>query len=121
MVIDIVLIQAAGRGGLENVLTIISNELIKRGHRVRVIQELEPIYSEWKDTMKEFYVLDSSMATEEVNLEDIAYKYKEFIEKEGKPDFILATHVPLMPYVCCRALVLSGLVGTIPIISWIHG
>ena len=121
MVIDIVLIQAAGRGGLENVLPIISNELLKRGHRVRVIQELEPIYSEWKDTMKEFYVLDSSMATEEVNLEDIAYKYKEFIEKEGKPDVILATHVPLMPYVCCRALVLSGLVGTIPIISWIHG
>lgn len=116
-----VLIQAAGRGGLENVLTIISNELIKRGHRVRVIQELEPIYSEWKDTMKEFYVLDSSMTAKEVNTEDIAYKYKEFIEKEGKPDVILATHVPLMTYVCCRALVLSGLVGTIPIISWIHG
>ena len=35
-----------------------SNELIKRGHRVRGIQQLEPIYSEWKDTIKEFNVLD---------------------------------------------------------------
>ncbi len=98
-----------------------SNELIKRGHRVRGIQQLEPIYSEWKDTIKEFNVLDGSDDVEEADAERMVYEYKNFIEKEGKSDVVLATHVPVMTYACYKALLLFNLVNTIPIISWVHG
>lgn len=121
MVIDMVLTYAIGRGGLENVITIISNELTKRGHRVRVIQTVEPMYSEWKESVDEFYVLDSSISLNDRNAELTVEKYKEFILKEGKPDIILCTHVPVMTYICYKALALSKLLGTIPLISWIHG
>ena len=121
MVIDIVLTFALGRGGLENVITIISNELTKRGHRVRVMQAVEPIYSEWRESIDEFYVFDSSIEYNDTNPEWTVERYKEFLLREGKPDIILCTHVPVMTYICCKALALSGLLGTIPLISWIHG
>jgi hypothetical protein len=38
MIIDIVLGFASGRGGLESVLTMVTNELKKRGHKVRLFQ-----------------------------------------------------------------------------------
>ena len=47
ILIDIVLIYAIGRGGLENVISKVYKGLVKKGHRVRVFQAYRPEYIEW--------------------------------------------------------------------------
>lgn len=121
MIIDIVLVWGQGRGGLENVITLISNELERRGYRVRVIQAFEPLYREWKGTIREFYCLKDSEYDSEYSIENIIRDYKEFLLKNGSPDVLIATHSPLCSFMWYESLRLCGLEKVIPILSWIHG
>lgn len=120
MIVDIVLVGATGRGGLENVIKVVSDELIRRGNRVRVIQVFNPIYKEWIDEIKEFYALVNSEFTREVKPGDMVKLYADFLVKEGRPDTVIATHVPASTYLWYESLRSIG-EENIPIISWVHG
>ncbi|SFU84210.1 UDP-D-galactose:(glucosyl)LPS alpha-1,6-D-galactosyltransferase [Clostridium sp. DSM 8431] len=119
MIIDIVLAHADGRGGLEKVLILVSNELKKRGYKVRVIQVFESIHKEWKSEMDEFYSLKPY--SKEFLVSDLIESYDDFIKENGKPDIIIATHVPLMSYACKQVVLKNNLDNILPVISWNHG
>ncbi|WP_373600018.1 glycosyltransferase [Paraclostridium bifermentans] len=120
MVIDIVLAYAEGKGGLEDVITTFSKELIKRGHRVRVFQAYKPKYKEWIETIDEIYFFGDKDTLENDNKESLAKNYKNMILKIGEPDVVLATHSPLLSYICYKAV--EFLKDKRPkILSWIHG
>ncbi|MEK5079365.1 glycosyltransferase [Solibacillus sp. FSL W7-1436] len=122
MIVDIVLGRAIGRGGLEKVLTIVSNELKNRGHRVRVCQMFEPDFKDWTETLPEIHYycrrnIDSKQPT---NINQMAIGYSELITQIGIPDIVLATHTPIFGAVCKMAF--SSLeIKCPPIISWLHG
>lgn len=123
MIIDIVLGRATGRGGLEKVLTQVSNGLTHKGHRVRICQMSEPDHLDWVQTLPEIHYyeqLDKYKYEENVDVFSHALGYREFISIEGKPDIVLATHTPIQSLMC--RLALEPLGGECPpIISWLHG
>lgn len=122
MTIDIVLYFAIGRGGLEDVITKVTNGLINKGHRVRVFQCAIPTHPEWVYTVPEmyFYAIDYGVGA----LNDLGYRYAirygEMLKNLGTPDVIIATHLPLLSFMCKVALQRCNN-KKIPIISWIHG
>ena len=124
MIIDIVLGKAEGRGGLEYVLTFVSQELTRKGHRVRVFQSSPPQYAEWANTLPEIYYYDpvasGNLSSYEGEIDFFRYilGYRSLIDKMGAPDVILATHVPLF---CLVARVATSHLKNSPIIlSWMH-
>lgn len=120
MLIDIVLAYAEGKGGLEDVITTFSKELIKRGHRVRVFQGYKPKYKEWLETIDEIYFFGDKDKFENDNKESLAKNYKNMILEMGEPDVILATHSPVLSYICYKGV--EFLKDKRPkILSWIHG
>lgn len=120
MIIDIVLVSALGRGGLEKSISRISEELIKRGYKARVIQIFKPKYDNWRKELSEFYVLTNYEFTRNITVEKMIELYKEFLINNEKPNVILATHIPASAYLWSQSL--SDLEGNnIPIISWVHG
>ncbi len=122
MVIDVVIGFAEGRGGLEQVLTIITQELTKKGHRVRVFQCCPPNYPKWADTIPEIYYYDieGENYSGEIELFRYVLGYREYIDLLGMPDLILATHAPVMSLV--SRLAVSHLADRRPpILSWLHG
>ncbi|QAY67773.1 glycosyltransferase [Paenibacillus protaetiae] len=130
MIIDIVLGIASGRGGLETVVTNISQELKRRGHRVRVFQTLPPRYKEWSETLPENYyyalppeALDDTDSKPffQVEVQRFAAGYRSLLEELGCPDVVLAAHTPLIGLVCNLALNHLEAGNRPPIISWLHG
>lgn len=122
MIIDIVLGYAEGRGGLESVLTAVSQGLSRRGHRVRVFQAIQPMYLEWEDTLPEIYYYTLGRNFNDKNaVFEYALGYQEMLSMLGLPDIILATHTPLFSYVCKLALSYLGENNISPILSWLHG
>ncbi len=120
MVIDIVLVYAQGRGGLEDVITTVSNKLQERGHKVRVFQAYEPEYICWKDTIPEIYFYGLNKNINEDDIYSLSYGYKKLIDIIGIPDIIIATHAPVLSLIC--NLSIKHLTYNKPtIISWIHG
>lgn len=122
MLIDIVLIYAVGRGGLENVITKVANGLIKRGHRVRVFQAYKPEFSEWADTLNEIYYYAEDVPFENINTVGYEYakKYRKAIEEKGRPDIVIATQSTNLSYICNVALN-DGTIRKVPQLSWLHG
>lgn len=122
MIIDIVLFYAIGRGGLETVITKVSNKLIELGHRVRVFQAYQPEFIEWEYTMKEIYYYSEDIQKEELikNVYYYSINYRKLVQDIGRPDIVLATHEPIVSYLCYLALNNNPL-NRIPIVSWIHG
>lgn len=120
MIIDIVLVISQGRGGLEDVLTKVSNGLIKKRHKVRIFQAYQPIYKEWIETLQEihFYGINNNLENDNVN--DLSLGYKKCMNSMGSPDIIIAAHSPVVSLICQNAI--SDLYDKKPkIISWIHG
>ncbi|PMC36635.1 glycosyltransferase [Bacillus sp. UMB0899] len=123
MIIDIVLGYAEGRGGLEAVLTVVSQGLVKRGHRVRVFFANPPTYSEWEETLPEAYCINVGHAKKfDGELVIIRYSlgYRKLMEVLGKPDVIIATHEPMISIICNLAVCNLGTERP-PIVSWLHG
>lgn len=124
MIIDIVLGKAIGRGGLEEVLTLVSNELKSRGHRVRVCQFTKPDYTEWENTLPEIYYYAQNQSYYKgdgtIEIKKLALGYRNLIAKIGKPDIVLATHTPLFSLICRYALDYIEY-DSPSIISWLHG
>lgn len=126
MIIDVVLGEAQGRGGLETVLTEVTNELARRGHRPRVFLALPPVHREWLRTLPEVYFYDpvalasSRRYTSETDVFRGALGYRTALTRVlGAPDVIFATHVPLFSLLA--RLAACGLSRRIPIFSWLHG
>lgn len=126
MIIDMVLGCAEGRGGLETVLTLVTNELKRRGHRVRVFQRNKPYYIEWESTIPEIYYYDTEHWKENISYNEeyplfrYALGYRKLLQELGTPDVVIATHTPLYSLVCKLALSYLGNERP-PILSWLHG
>ncbi len=126
MIIDIVLGLAGGKGGLENVLTTITQALQAKGHDVRVFQIMPSPYQEWEESLPKVfyydYVRNHYGKGYEAEIEPLRYAlgYRTLLDIIGVPDLILATHTPLFSFVTKMAV---GYLGNSrpPIISWIHG
>ena len=126
MLIDIVLGHAVGRGGLERVLSLVANELKRRGHSVRLFQSRPPDYEEWLETIPSMYYYDPVAMHFEPNYEGElalfkqALGYRKLVLEMGVPDVVLATHTPYFSAMCKLALAyLDG--DRPPVVSWIHG
>lgn len=118
MIIDIVSGYSQGRGGLENVVTIMSNELERRGHEVRMFQFYSPTYKEWLDTLPSMYYYGSSN-NDELTIENLYRNYRDKILEIGAPDIILTT-LPQLVYVAVYGTLHLGK-NRPPVISWVHG
>ncbi|NMS89688.1 glycosyltransferase [Clostridioides difficile] len=120
MIIDIVLAYAQGRGGLEDVITTVSNNLLGRGYRVRVFQAYRPIHVEWEKTISEIYFYGLKNNLDEDDVHSLALGYSNLIDIMGVPDVIIATHAPVLSLIC--NLSIRNLKYNKPsILSWIHG
>ena len=102
MLIDIVLVYAVGRGGLENVISKVYNGLVKKGHRVRVFQAYRPEYIEWERNFDEIYYYGEDIPFSMINsgLHQYAMKYRQAIEEKGRPDIVIATQSTSLSYIC---------------------
>ncbi|WP_367307039.1 glycosyltransferase [Alicyclobacillus acidocaldarius] len=126
LVIDIVLGRALGRGGLESVLTTVSQALQQRGHRVRMFQFEPPQHPEWVSTLPEMHFYDPVAAGQErtfpgeVPIFRQALGYRRKILELGPPDVLLATHTPYLSLLAHLAVAVFG-ERRPPIISWLHG
>ncbi|MEK4669107.1 CDP-glycerol glycerophosphotransferase family protein [Niallia sp. FSL R7-0271] len=119
MIIDIVLVYAAGRGGLEDVITSVSQGLAKRGHRVRVIQSYPSQNLQWEESLPEFHYYGMKNNLNSETIQSLAFGYENLLMDIGKPDLVLATHAPSLSYICRSAL--ADVPGkTCPVISWLH-
>lgn len=126
MMIDFVLQFVEGRGGVETVLALISQELVRRGHRVRIFQTAQPFYLEWIREIPEIYYYDPLLTgynrsyNGEIDAFRFALGYRALLEKLTYPDIAIATMGPLQSAVCRIALSSLGLQRP-PVISWMHG
>lgn len=123
MIIDIMLYQLYGRGGLETVLLHVSRGLKARGHRVRFMFHDPPIIEKWMEELDEVHICSTySGEKNEHDYRDIfSIRYRNAIEQLGFPDIILATFRPIFGYMARAAFVDMPKEQHPPIISWIHG
>lgn len=119
MIIDIVLFYCNGKGGMEKVITTVSNGLIKRGHKVRVFQAIESRYSKWEKDLSEYYCFRNGLSKNS-SIKEYAKNYREYIQRLGEPDIILATHSPMVSMLCFLAVSFDFELPPL-IVSWIHG
>lgn len=117
--IDIVIDHIEGRGGTENVIEIISRELINRGYSVRVFQSYRSKYEEWQSKVNEFYCYGLKENRWEDTIYGLAEGYANKLKELGLPDIILATHIPETSYICKEALNILG-ENNITVLSWLH-
>lgn len=123
MVIDIVIYQILGRGGLETVLLHVSRGLKARGHRVRFMFHDPPIIEAWMDQLDEVHICSSYSAEKRENdhRDVFSVRYRNAIEQLGYPDIILSTFRPIFSYIVRSAFIDMPKEQHPPIISWIHG
>ncbi|WOD63679.1 CDP-glycerol glycerophosphotransferase family protein [Niallia taxi] len=120
MIIDIVLVYAAGRGGLEDVVATVSEELTKKGHRVRFFQSYPSLNPDWEQGLPELYYYGEMGNLESETLQSLSKGYANKLKEAGKPDIVLATHAPSISYICRSAI--SSVEGKMaPVLSWLHG
>ncbi|SNZ05159.1 UDP-D-galactose:(glucosyl)LPS alpha-1,6-D-galactosyltransferase [Terribacillus aidingensis] len=119
MLIDIVLGYAEGKGGLEDVLTTVSKGLVNKGHKVRVLQSHPPKYREWEETITEIYYYGQEAKVEEETVHSMQMGYANFLKDSDLPDVIIATHAPILSYICRTAI--ARFKPNTPVLSWLHG
>ena len=114
-IVDI-LVPLSGKGGVENVINMVSDKLIKSGYRVRVVQM---VYTgpKWVGSGIEFYPVLVNKKVD--NVEDFVGMYAEFMTVHGKPDVVIATPWPFMAYVARAALKSLGL-ESVKVAAWLH-
>lgn len=120
MIIDIVLVYAAGRGGLEDVVATVSEELTKKGHRVRLFQSYPSQNPEWEQSLPEHYYYGEMGGFESETIPTLSKGYANKLKEAGKPDIVLATHAPSLSFIC-RSAVASVEGKMVPVLSWLHG
>ncbi|MCL6632365.1 MAG: glycosyltransferase [Alicyclobacillus herbarius] len=126
MIIDIVLGRAWGRGGLETVLSIVSQELQKRGHKVRLFQFEPPEHKAWLQTIPTMYYYDPvalhyrAAYDGEISIFRHALGYRQLLTEMGVPDVVLATHTPYFSLMCRLSLAYLESQQP-PIVTWLHG
>ncbi|WP_010631894.1 glycosyltransferase [Sporolactobacillus vineae] len=125
MIIDIVLGYAVGIGGLENVIKLISDELMKRGHLVRIFQIAPPKYLNWAEQFSNIYYYGDEVHVytplDQETVDLFSSNYERLTQFFGRPDVILATHTPVMSWLCRLAVNKMNLVNKPAVLSWLHG
>ncbi|UPO87203.1 CDP-glycerol glycerophosphotransferase family protein [Niallia sp. Man26] len=120
MIIDIVLVYAAGRGGLEDVIATVSSELTKKGHRVRFFQSYPSQNPDWEQSLPEYYYYGEMGNFESETIPTLSKGYANKLKEAGKPDIVLATHAPSLSFIC-RSAIASVKGKMAPVLSWLHG
>lgn len=120
MIVDIVLLFASGRGGVEEVLKKVSKGLQAKGHRIRIFSAYQAYFREWEEEVDELYYYASTKEMWKEDVFDLALDYQKYLRSLGRPDIILATHMPLLSAICKAATAFMGEEAP-PILSWIHG
>jgi UDP-D-galactose:(glucosyl)LPS alpha-1,6-D-galactosyltransferase len=125
MIIDIVLGYAFGRGGLENVIKLVHDELKRRGHEVRVFQLFPPRYRDWAESIGDIYYYgDNENYASPINqqrIDVLSGNYEQMTRLLGRPAVILATHTPIFSRICRMAVEKMQTVNKPVILSWLHG
>lgn len=125
MVIDIVLGYAVGKGGLENVIKLIDNELERRGHLVRIFQMAPPENQEWADSISKIYYYGDKESIyaplDENRIDRLSSRYEQLTRLLGYPDVIFATHTPVISWLCRMAVNKMYSTRKPVILSWLHG
>lgn len=114
MKLDIV-IAVAERGGVENVINVLSVYLKGKGWNVRIIQM---VWEGIKWTPKGIPFFPLLFGRDGHNLGEFAEAYNDFLKKQGKPDIILAVAWPYMSYISRKAV--CSEFPQIPVVSWLH-
>lgn len=120
MIIDIVLVYATGRGGLEDVISTVSEELNKRGHRIRFFQSYASQNKGWEKGLPEYHYYGTMGDLKSETIPTLAKGYARKLKEFGKPDIVLATHAPSLSFIC-RSAIASVEGKMCPILSWLHG
>jgi UDP-D-galactose:(glucosyl)LPS alpha-1,6-D-galactosyltransferase len=125
MIIDIVLGYAVGKGGLENVIKLVTDELEKRGHLVRIFQIAPPKYLDWAEQFSNIYYFGDEAGVysplDQSTGDLFSSNYERLTQMFGRPDVILATHTPVMSWLCRMAVNKMNPVKRPTILSWLHG
>lgn len=119
MLIDIVLGYAEGKGGLEDVLTTVVNGLVRKGNRVRVLQTHPPQFKAWAETIPEIYYYGQGGKVGEETVSSMQAGYTNFLKNAELPDVVIATHAPILSYICRSAI--ARFKPDTPVVSWLHG
>ena len=114
MTVDI-LIAVAQKGGVENVINMTAPYLKCNGWEVRVVQLVWEGVA-WVTEDIPFYPLLEGR--EGHDLEEFVQSYADFLERNGKPQMVLATAWPYMCYVGKKAAM--HVKKDIAVISWLH-
>lgn len=118
MIIDIVVHYLGGKGGTESVLALVYEELKKRNYRVRIVQYYSCEDDKWTRNIDEVYSLFKSNGENLINPEEFVKAYSEFMNINGKADVVVATHIPIMSFLCKRMVCEYD--KNICVLSWLH-
>lgn len=121
MIIDIV-IPVAEQGGVENAIKMLLEHVEKYHNseddpwKVRVIQLVwEGV--RWLDEGVDFTALNDGKGSYDAN--EFANQYRDYLEKNGAANLVIASVWPLTSYITKRALSMAGRTD-IPVVSWLH-
>lgn len=105
-----------GNSGVENIIRKLGPYLQQHGFHVRIVSLMWKGQGEIPDSIEFFPLSDGS---EESPFDHFAKNYAEFLQKNGKPDIILATAWPILTLVA-RVATQELNRGSCKIISWPH-
>ncbi|BBN98240.1 glycosyltransferase [Sporolactobacillus terrae] len=110
-----VLDYLGGRGGVETVVTAISNQFVNKGHEVAILLPKPSGDKSWEREVPNVYYYNEKH--DKGNAIDNCIGVAQIIQKIGVPDAIIATHTP---HSVLYSRVALGLHSKVPIISWLH-
>ena len=115
MKVDI-LIAVGLWGGMENAINRTGRYLSEQNEEIRIVQCVwQGRY--WADEKLAFYCLD--VENHAVTIEEMTDAYTDFVEKQGVPDVVIATGLPIMCRVAAGTRI--NLDEDFKIIGWTHG
>ena len=111
MKVDIIL-PVGNKGGVENVINLVSDYFYKQGIEIRIIQLIGETRTWQTESASCFFIFQNR---EGLSVELFIHGLYEFYTQNSMPDIILATSWPILSYVCKQATN-----NKVKVISWIH-
>lgn len=115
MKIDIVLAQLAELGGMDNVINVLCEGLIDYGFSIRIVQMVDCGLTWYNQGLN---VVSLRNREEAATFRESIDDYAVFLDKNEKPDMIIATGWPIVTLITRKSIERIGL--NIPILAWVH-